>query len=59
MAIDRYSNRKFLLPTFRTIITSDPQTEEGLQMSSDARNLNRGLLQDILDKQPETFIRNL
>ena len=59
VVIDRYTNRKILSATSRTIVTSDPQTAEGRQMASDAAKIEPGQLQGILNQQPEKFIRNL
>ncbi len=58
---DRYTNRKTLSPTPRTIVTADPKTEEGRQLSIFATQLDKGHLQGIFhqQQQPEKFIRKL
>nr|CAH0109232.1 unnamed protein product [Daphnia galeata] len=58
--VDKNTNRKFLSTTSRTILTIDPNTEEGNQLTSYANELNPDELMNIFlqQTQPEQFFRN-
>jgi hypothetical protein len=61
LQVDKNTNRKFLATTSRTILTIDPNTEEGYQLANYATELNpdelmNAFLQQI---QPEQFFRKI
>jgi hypothetical protein len=57
--LDKNTNRKFLSATSRSILTIDPNTEEGYQLASYATELNPDELMNIFlqQLQPEQFFR--
>lgn len=59
--VDKNTNRKFLSTTSRTILTIDPNTEEGNQLTSYANELNPDELMNIFlqQTQPEQFFRKI
>ncbi|EFX84010.1 hypothetical protein DAPPUDRAFT_315096 [Daphnia pulex] len=60
LQIDKNTNRKFLATTSRTILTIDPNTEEGYQLANYATELNPDELMNVFLQQiqPEQFFRN-
>ena len=59
--VDKKTTRKFLSTTSRTILTIDPNTEEGNQLISYANELNPDELMNIFlqQTQPEQFFRKM
>ena len=59
--VDKNTTRKFLSTTSRTILTIDPNTEEGNQLISYANELNPDELMNIFlqQTQPEQFFRKM
>lgn len=57
--VDKNTNRKFLSATSRTILTIDPNTDEGYQLASYATELNPDELKNLFlqQTQPEQFFR--